>query len=210
MSAPESGRHRAERYARVMPALVLASTSPYRKGLLDRLRIPFETGAPRCDEEAEKRMGREPPALARHLAHAKAESLRGSHEGAYVLGGDQVAELDGAILDKPGSEETARAQLARLEGREHRLLTAICLVDPMGGVREHLDVHRLRMRSLDADAIARYVALDRPLDCCGSYRVESLGIALFERIDGEDFTAIEGIPLLALSAMLRAEGFRIP
>lgn len=203
-------RHRQGRYDPRMPALVLASTSPYRRKLLERLRIPFEAAAPLCDEEAEKRVAPAPDALARTLARAKAESLRSAHPGAYVLGGDQVAEIDGAVLDKPGTEAAARAQLARLSGREHRLLTAICLVDPAGGVREHLDVHRLRMRALDADAIARYVELDRPLDCCGSYRVESLGIALFERVEGDDFTAIEGLPLLALSTMLRAAGFRIP
>ncbi len=193
-----------------MPSLVLASTSPYRKRLLERLRVPFDAVAPDCDEGAVKRAGHAPDAVARLLARAKAESVRATHAGAFVLGGDQVAELDGEVLDKPGSVAAAEAQLARLAGRSHRLLTAIHLAGPDGFAREHLEVHHLRMRSLDAAAIARYVAADRPLDCCGSYRVESLGVALFERIEGEDFTAIEGIPLLATSAMLRDAGFRIP
>lgn len=193
-----------------MPALVLASTSPYRRKLLERLRIPFTAAEPLCDEAAAKRVALAPEGLAQRLAREKAQSVRGAHPGAYVLGGDQVAAVDGVILDKPGTEAAARAQLAQLSGREHRLLTAICLVDPSGGLREHLHVHTLSMRALEPDAIVRYVELDRPLDCCGSYRVESLGIALFERVEGEDFTAIEGLPLMALSAMLREAGFRVP
>jgi septum formation protein len=194
-----------------MPELVLASTSPYRRRLLERLGVAFESAAPACDEEAEKRRGpKEPVALAAHLARAKARSLVGSHRGRFVLGGDQLATYDDAILDKPGTEERARAQLASLSGREHRLVTAVCLARPDGSLDEHVDVCRLVMRPLDDAAIARYVARERPLDCCGSYRVEQLGITLFESIDAPDFTAIEGLPLLAVSAMLRRAGFELP
>lgn len=194
-----------------MPELVLASTSPYRRRLLERLGVAFESAAPACDEEAEKRRApREPVAFATHLARAKAVSLRDAHRGRFVLGGDQIATIDDAILDKPGTEARARAQLASLAGREHRLVTAVCLARPDGELDEHVDVCRLRMRPLDDAAIARYVARERPLDCCGSYRVEQLGITLFESIDAPDFTAIEGLPLLAVSAMLRRAGFELP
>jgi septum formation protein len=194
-----------------MPELVLASTSPYRRQLLERLGLAFEAAAPACDEAAEKARGPEEPlALAAHLARAKATSLRASHPGRYLLGGDQIAAVDGAILDKPGTEARAREQLARLCGREHRLITAICLAHPDGALDEHVDVCRLVMRPLEADEIARYVAHDRPLDCCGSYRVERLGVALFESIDAPDFTAIEGLPLMKVAATLRRAGFVIP
>jgi septum formation protein len=199
------------RYARVMPELVLASTSRHRRRLLERLGLPFDAVAPACDEETEKARGpKEPLALAAHLARAKATSLRATHPGRFLLGGDQLATVDGSILDKPGTETRARAQLARLAGRAHRLVTALCLVHPDGTLDEHVDVCALAMRPLDEGEIARYVARERPLDCCGSYRVERLGIALFESIEAPDFTAIEGLPLMRLAAMLRQAGFEIP
>jgi septum formation protein len=194
-----------------MPELVLASTSPYRRGLLERLGLEVTAAAPACDEEAEKRRGpSEPLALAAHLAEAKALSLRASHPGCFILGGDQIATLEDAILDKPGTEARARAQLERLAGRAHRLVTAICLVHPDGTLDAHVDIAHLVMRPLEDDEIARYIARDQPLDCCGSYRVERLGIALFESIDAPDFTAIEGLPLMKLAAMLRRAGFELP
>jgi septum formation protein len=191
------------------PALVLASTSRYRAELLARLRVPFVAAAPDCDEDAYKAAGLAPQALAETLALLKAESLREAHPDAAILGGDQVASIDDAILSKPGSEAAARAQLALLAGRTHTLITAVALLW-RGRILRHTDVTRLTMRPLTAEQIARYVAADQPLDCGGSYRLESLGVALFSRIESEDHTAIVGLPLLALTAMLGEIGIVIP
>lgn len=194
----------------MLPQLVLASTSPYRKELLARLGVPFSTHAPLCDEEALKRDGEEPGAQALRLAREKALSLRAALPDAFILGGDQLVALDDRILGKPHSAANAVAQLAAMQGRSHRLLTAIALVAPDGSVSTHLATHVLTMRALSHDALARYVARDQPLDCAGSYKIEAGGIALFERIEGDDFTAIMGLPLIALAGLLSARGFSVP
>lgn len=193
-----------------MHDLVLGSTSPYRRELLARLGVPFDLAAPRVDEEAVQRSGAEPERVALRLAVAKAASAAEARSNAFVIGSDQVVDLDGEILGKPGDEEGARAQLARLSGRSHRLVTALALRAPDGTLRTHVDVHTMTLRNLGAAEIERYVASDRPLDCCGAYKIESLGIALFERIEGEDFTAIVGLPLIALARLLREAGFAVP
>ena len=190
--------------------LVLASTSRYRRALLERLGLVHEAVAHRCDEDAYKDGSLAPDELARTLARAKAESVRSMHLDSFVIGSDQLLNLDGAVLGKPGTKERANAQLAMLSGRTHRLVTALAVITPDGSLHEHLEVHHMRMRTLRAEEIERYVDVDEPLDCAGSYRIERLGIALFERIDGHDFTAIEGMPLLALSNLLRREGFLLP
>ena len=192
-----------------MSELVLASTSPYRRELLQRLRIPFACRAPGIDEAAVKATITDPETLVRELARRKAVAVAALHPSAFVVGSDQVATIDGAILDKPGTAALAVAQLQRLRGREHRLLTAVAINHP-GGVVEFLDVTRLCMRSLDDAEIERYVAQDQPLDCAGSYKIESLGIALFAGITAEDQTAIVGLPLLRLTAELRQLGWSIP
>ncbi|MBS0202837.1 MAG: septum formation protein Maf [Planctomycetes bacterium] len=190
--------------------LVLASTSPYRKQLLDRLGIPFTQLAPRCDEAALKGIPYPGPAgLARHLAREKAVSLLRECPGDTIIGGDQVAEIDGQILEKPGTVAKAIDQLTVLSGRTHVLATAIA-VCVNGDVRTHVDLTRLTMRSLNRDSIARYVEADLPLDCAGSYKLESRGISLFERIETTDHTAIIGMPLIMLTSMLRSAGFAIP
>ena len=191
------------------PALILASTSRYRGELLARLAVPFVAAAPDCDEDAYKSRGFSPQELAETLALVKAESLRAAHPDAAILGGDQLAEIDGDILGKPGSEAAACAQLARLAGRTHTLITAVALVRGERILR-HTDVTRLTMRPLSAAQIARYVAADAPLDCAGSYKLECLGIALFSRIESADHTAIVGLPLLALTGMLGEIGIVIP
>ncbi len=189
--------------------LILASTSRHRRALLDRLGIDYEALPHACDEAAAQASALAPEALAADLALAKAQSLRPAHPGAWILGSDQVLDLDGEVLGKPGSPERAVEQLARLQGRSHRLLTAACLLGPDGQRREALDVHTLRMRALDAAALARYVAADQPLDCCGSYMIEARGIALFESIQGSDFTAIVGLPMIAVVSMLAEAGFPV-
>lgn len=189
--------------------LVLASTSTYRKSLLARLRLPFASVAPGVDESRFHRSAADPLHLATSLARAKAEAVAETHPEAFVLGSDQVAEVDRQVLEKPGSRERAIEQLGLLSGRTHRLHTAFTLLGPGFAATDVVTVH-LRMRALDRDAIERYVDADSPLDCCGSYKIESLGIALFDAIDAEDATAIEGLPLLRVSARLREAGFRLP
>lgn len=193
-----------------MRPLVLTSTSRYRGELLSRLGLPFEALAPLCDEEALKIVGEEPARMALRLAQAKAVSLRQRRPDAYLLGGDQVVELEGKVLGKPGSSEAAVQQLLAMQGRSHRLLTAICLVCPSGALHSHLDVHTLTMGPLSEAQLRRYVEADKPLDCAGSYKIEARGITLFSHIEGRDFTAITGLPLIALSALLRREGFTVP
>ncbi len=193
-----------------MHDLVLGSSSKYRRDLLARLGVPFDIAAPRIDEEAVQRSGAEPERVALRLAVAKAASVADTRTNAFVIGSDQVVDLDGEILGKPGDEHGARAQLARLSGRAHRLVTALALRAPDGTLRTHVDVHAMTLRSLGPSEIERYVAADQPFDCCGAYKIESLGIALFDRVEGDDFTAIVGLPLIALARLLRDAGFAVP
>lgn len=187
---------------------MLASTSAARRALLDRLRVPYEAVAPGCDEDSIQSDSADETARLR--AVAKAESVARERPDAVVLGADQVVELEGELLGKPGSAEGARAQLRRLAGRAHRLVTAVALVGPSGGPEVALDVHRMTMRPLDEAEIGRYVAADDPAGCAGSYKVESLGIALFDRIEGGDSTAIMGLPLMVVCSMLRRSGWALP
>lgn len=193
-----------------MKRLLLASTSPYRRELLGRLGVPFEAVAHRCDEDAVMTSGLSAEQVATRLARAKAESVADDHSDAWILGSDQVVEHEGEILGKPGSMDRARAQLRRLAGGPHRLITAVALRPPKGGVIEALSICAMTLRSLSDDEIRRYVEADSPLDCCGAYKVESRGIALFERIECDDFTSITGLPLMRVGEMLRAEGFQVP
>lgn len=189
--------------------LILASTSPYRRALLERLGIPFTAIAPVCDEDAVKRAGLPPLVVARRLARQKAQSLSGRHPHAVVIGSDQVLDLEGERLDKPGSAEAAVRQLQRLTGRTHRLITAVAVASPTGWT-DWENVSELSMRALPDDVLRRYVAADKPWDCAGSYKLECRGIALFERIDTDDQTAIIGLPLLRLTQILSGLGFEIP
>jgi len=189
--------------------LILASTSKYRRQLLERLGIPFTCEAPGVDESIAKRELGAPAAIVRELARQKADAVAVRHPRAIVVGSDQGACIDGTMLDKPGTVAAACAQLERLQGRTHELLTAVAIAH--GGTRiEFTDVTRLGMRALSRDEIERYVAADRPLDCAGSYKIEGLGIALFERVDCADQTAIMGLPLLRLCHELRGLGFALP
>ena len=188
---------------------MLASESSYRRVLLDRLGVSYLATAHQCDERALAPA----PSLEDHaiaLARAKADSLAGLYPAAHIIGSDQIAELDGEVLHKPGTETRAAEQLARMSGKTHRLLTAIALRSPDGTSEVALDVHQMRMRELDTSEIHRYVEADKPLDCCGSYKIESLGISLFESVQGDDFTSITGMPMIALCRLLRARGFSIP
>jgi len=203
-------RFQVTRQHPVMPPLILASTSRYRKDLLARLGLPFTCEAPGVDEDAVKSDGAlAPRRLAEVLAEHKALAVAARHPGAVVIGGDQLAHLEGAILGKPGTAAAAEAQLARLAGRTHELVTAMCIVHP-GGFERHTDLARLRMRQLDTAAIRRYVAADAPLDCAGAYKLECRGIALFEEISCADHTAITGLPLLWTAGVLARLGYAVP
>lgn len=185
--------------------LVLASTSRYRRALLEQLRLPFEVAAPAYEERHDLPLA--PEALVVELACGKARSLAAAYPDALILGSDQAAELDGAILGKPGSQERAVDQLMRLAGRTHRLLTAVALHDGRAGTTATaLTVHEMTMRSLSRAQAVAYVRADDPVDCAGSYKVESLGIALFERMRGEDHTGIVGLPLTRVVDLLLAHG----
>lgn len=187
--------------------LILASTSRYRRELLERLRLPFNIARPDVDESA--RPGEQAQALARRLAAAKAGAIATLQPDAWVIGADQVASLQGQPLGKPGNRETALAQLAAMSGCEVRFHTAVCLL--RGEVLlEETDTTVVSFRVLAAEEIARYVDADQPLDCSGSFKAEALGISLFERIESQDPTALVGLPLIALCRMLRQAGFALP
>lgn len=190
--------------------LVLASSSRYRRALLERLRLPFVCVSPEVDERAFAARITDPVALALVLSEAKAEAVARAHPEAIVIGSDQVAALGDRILEKPGTHPLAVEQLRALRGREHALHTGLALVVPERGVVSDVISVRLTMNPLTDDAIERYLRADEPYDCCGSYRIESLGIALFSAVATEDFTAIEGLPLLTLARRLREAGLRLP
>ncbi len=179
--------------------LVLGSTSKYRKELLSRLAYSFEVAAPPIDEEKEKDPSLSPRALAEKLAELKAASLK--HPDKVVIGGDQLVAFDGRILGKPHTPEKAVEQLLSMQGKTHELITAICIFDGEKKIT-HTDITTLKMKNLTRDKLEKYVALDQPLDCAGSYKIEKHGIMLFENIQSQDFTAIQGLPLIALSKIL--------
>jgi septum formation protein len=191
------------------PHIVLASTSRYRAELLRRLLPEFEQRASGTDETALH--DEAPDARAARLAIAKATAAAHGLDHALVIGSDQVAELDGKTLDKPGNAANACAQLATSSGRVVHFHTALCLLDTRHGRHQlHVDHTRVHFRALDAAEIERYVAREQPLDCAGSFKCEGLGISLFERIDNEDPSALIGLPLIALVRMLRSAGVAVP
>ena len=192
-----------------MPSLVLASTSIYRRILLDRFGLPFTVAGPDVDESP--RPGEPPQALAERLALAKAEAvLAGVGDDTWVIGSDQIAELDGRPLGKPGNHGAAVAQLRSMSSREVRFLTALCLAGPNGRRLQALDITTVRFRALRIDEIERYVDREQPLDCAGSVKSEGLGIALFDAIENRDPTALIGLPLIAAARLLREAGFQLP
>jgi 7-methyl-GTP pyrophosphatase len=191
--------------------LILASTSPYRRQLFERLGVPFRAVSPTVDEGAIQAQFDAASAsdLAEHLAMAKAMSVSRQEPDATVIGSDQVCVCDDRILNKPGTAEAAAEQLAFLAGKTHRLITAVCIWQA-GATLRHRDVTTLTMLPLSGEQIERYVAADQPLDCAGSYKLESRGIALFEAIQSADHTAITGLPLLAVARLLRQLDWPIP
>ncbi len=187
------------------PPLVLASTSPYRRALLARLRLPFEVVAPACEEV---RLA-DPVETVRTNALLKARAVALLRPDAVVLASDQVAFRAGRLLEKPGTFERACGQLNWLSGQEHALHTCVALREPGGREASEAIVVRIRMRALSPAQIESYVRLESPLDCAGAYKSEGLGIALFESVMCDDPTAIEGLPLIATRRLLEAAGYAI-
>ncbi|HDS1511020.1 septum formation inhibitor Maf [Stenotrophomonas maltophilia] len=188
-------------------SLVLASTSRYRRELLQRLGLAFDCARPEVDETPLN--GEAPRALATRLAAAKAAEVAALHPGAWVIGSDQVADLNGQPLGKPGTAEAACAQLAAMSGQTVRFHTAVCLTRD-GESFTAVDLTNVCFRALEPDEIARYVTNEQPLDCAGSFKCEGLGISLFDAIDNRDPTALVGLPLIALCGLLRQVGFEVP
>lgn len=192
-----------------MSRLLLASTSAYRRDLLARLRLPFEAVAPHVDESA--LAGESPATLAPRLARAKAQAVARLESGAVVIGSDQVADLDGRALGKPGRFETALQQLRDCAGRSVVFHTAVCVIDGVRGAEHRfVDSTRVVFRALRDDEIERYLRAEQPYDCAGSFKCEGLGAVLFERIETIDPTALIGLPLIALAAALRDCGYALP
>lgn len=185
--------------------LILGSTSRYRQELLGRLGLSFQTVGPQVDETPHP--GEAPAILARRLALSKAREVAQRHPGAVVIGSDQVADLDGQPLGKPGTHERAVAQLRRMSGKTVVFQTAVAVVCQETGF-EQVDLApvRVRFRDLGDAEIERYLRIEQPYDCAGSAKSEGLGIALVERIDNDDPTALVGLPLIRTCRMIHAAG----
>jgi 7-methyl-GTP pyrophosphatase len=188
--------------------LVLASTSPYRSALLERLGLTFQVAAPGVPET--QLPGESPVAMAVRLARAKALAVGAAFPAALVIGCDQVADCEGQILGKPGDHARAAAQLRSLSGREAVFHTALCVLDTRSGSTSGRVVpSRVRFRRLDEATIERYLVREKPYDCAGSAKAEGLGIALIERIESDDPTALIGLPLIALVGLLGEHRFDV-
>jgi septum formation protein len=191
------------------PSIILASGSRYRRELLARLGLPFEAWAPDVDERALP--GEAPAATALRLARAKAQAGAARWPGAWVIGSDQVADVDGRAVSKPGNLESARRQLRELAGRTVVFHTALCLANSARPrVHERQVATEVAFRPLSDAEIERYLAREPALDCAGSAKSEGLGVSLLARLGGDDPTALVGLPLIALCEMLRAEGYEVP
>jgi septum formation protein len=191
------------------PRLILASSSPYRRELLERLRVPFDVVVPAIDETP--LAGETPEVTALRLAEAKARAVASAlspADAALVIGSDQVATYDGLPVGKPGSHEIALAQLQAMRGREVLFHSALCLFDSSSGAAQTVDVvTRVQFRHLPDAALEAYLRAETPYDVAGSAKSEGLGIALLEAIHSDDPTALVGLPLIALSRMLLAAGY---
>lgn len=189
--------------------ILLASTSAYRRALLTRLGLTFECMAPGTDETPQA--NELPAALVMRLANAKATAVAQRHPESLVIGADQVAELDGKILGKPGDHQGAIRQLTAQSGQAVTFHTAVCVQLAAAGRQfSHVDRTQACFRKLTAPEIERYLQAEQPCDCAGSFKSESLGISLFERIESQDPTALMGLPLIALCRFLRELGVTLP
>ena len=210
---------RAQRYHRPLIAtnldimmstpLILASTSSYRKALLEKLGLPFECAAPRVDESPLP--GESAEALVMRLAHAKAGAIADQVERGLIIGSDQVCVCNGRILGKPGTVDNAVAQLMAAQGRSVTFYTGLTVLDAATGQCHGLvEPFTVHFRTLDEAAIRRYVEAERPLDCAGSFKCEGMGIVLFEALEGRDPNALIGLPLIGLIELLGRHGIALP
>ena len=191
--------------------LVLASTSPWRRELLERLGLPFDAVDPELDETPWHERGLPPEMLVLELAAAKARAVASTvSPDSVILAADQVACVDGTILLKPGTRGRAIEQLGLLQGRSHRLVTGVVLLDRRdGSCHSSLDIQTLTMRPLSLQQRSNYVDREEVLGCAGSYKIEGLGICLFESLDGKDWTAVIGLPLIRVVDLLERSGISI-
>jgi septum formation protein len=189
--------------------LVLASTSPFRKALLQRLDLVFETLSPQVDETALQ--GEPAETMVKRLSEAKARAGAKQYPNALIIGSDQVAVCDGDVLGKPGNHENARRQLARLAGHRVSFLTGLCLYDAATDTtRLDLVPYHVTFRGLTDQQIERYLRAEQPYNCAGSFKSEGLGISLFESMQGEDPNALIGLPLIRLVSWLNEAGIAVP
>ncbi|MEG5263812.1 nucleoside triphosphate pyrophosphatase [Pseudomonas sp. JDS28PS106] len=192
-----------------MPSLLLASSSPYRRELLSRLRLPFICQSPDIDESRHPQ--ETAVSLVQRLAREKARALADAHPGHLIIGSDQVAVLDGEILGKPHTFDRAFAQLSAASGNSVTFLTGLALLNSDTGICQIDHVpFTVHMRQLSADSIERYLRAEQPFDCAGSFKAEGLGVSLFRATEGSDATSLVGLPLIRLVDMLIKEGVCVP
>jgi 7-methyl-GTP pyrophosphatase len=191
------------------PPIVLASSSQYRRGLLDRFLTEYQSISPDLDESAME--SADPGELASKLARGKAEKVSSSYRDSVVIGADQLAVLDGLVLGKPGDHQKAIEQLLAASGKSVTFLTAVCVLDPVGRRRyEHVDRTEVRFRNFDRRLAEAYLRHDQPYDCAGSFKLEGAGFVLFESVSTDDPTALIGLPMIWLSATLMELGCLLP
>lgn len=191
-----------------MLPIILASSSPYRRRLLEQIGLAFEWASPDIDEAA--LLEEAPKMLVQRLAHAKAEALSKRYPQHWIIGSDQAASFEGRILGKPGNIENARKQLQACRGQRVEFLTGLCLLNSHTKKSETI-VERFSVvfRDLTDEQIDRYLEREQPFDCAGSFKVEGLGIALFERLEGDDPNALIGLPLIQLVTLLERAGIAV-
>ena len=192
---------------RMLPKLVLGSSSPYRKELLERLHQPFLTDSPEVDETVLP--GETPENLTVRLAKAKAMAVHAKHPDAFVIGSDQVADLNGTILGKPHTKERAFDQLMSMQGQTVHFLTALCIVNPEGQTFEAMVPTTVVMKTLKPETVRAYIDIEEPLNCAGAAKIEKLGVALMKSVTSEDPTALIGLPLIKTISLLAQAGFPV-
>jgi septum formation protein len=191
------------------PPILLASSSRYRQGLLDRFLDDFETVSPDVDETPQD--GEAPAALATRLARSKAEAVSSQYRESLIIGADQLAILDGQVLGKPGDHQKAVEQLLAASGHKVKFLTAVCVLDPVSRRRfEHTDKTTVRFRNFDRRLADTYLRHDEPYDCAGSFRIEGAGFVLFDSVSTDDPTALIGLPMIWLAGTLKELGYLLP
>ena len=190
------------------PAIVLASASPYRRGLLDRFLDDYQAVSPDIDESNVDEL--KPKALARYLARKKAETVSMTARNSLIIGADQLAALDGQVLGKPGDHQKAVEQLLAASGQAVTFRTAVCILDPVGRTRyEHVDKTTVRFRQFDRRLAESYLRHDEPYDCAGSFKIEGAGFVLFKSVTTDDPTALIGLPMIWVSDVLLELGYLI-